>query len=216
MDQALLVKNAVSTVRLIKTFGVPVVRSTVNVASSREQPTLPELADLLTNDKPLDQTTINSWENIEFVQAIHATGRRKLIFCALWTEMCMALCRPRRAGLDLKSHAASTGAWNRRRWLILGVIGLSQVMVIMSLTVMNVALLSAQRALHFSTADQQWVVTAYTLAFGSLLLLGGRLADLLGRKATFLAGLAGFACVSAIGGARTFGDASRSQPAGRP
>ena len=88
-----------------------------------------------------------------------------------------------------------------RRWLILGVIGLSQVMVIMSLTVMNIALLSAQRALHFSTADRQWVVTAYTLAFGSLLLLGGRLADLLGRKVTFLTGLAGFAGVSAIGGA---------------
>src|SRR6201998_969955 len=88
-----------------------------------------------------------------------------------------------------------------RRWLVLGVIGLSQVMVIMSLTVMNIALLSAQRALHFSTADRQWVVTAYTLAFGSLLLLGGRLADLLGRKVTFLTGLAGFAGVSAIGGA---------------
>ena len=64
--------------------------STVNVASGREQPTLPELADLLTDDKPLDRTTINSWEDIEFVQAVHATGRRKLIFCALWTEMCMA------------------------------------------------------------------------------------------------------------------------------
>jgi MFS family permease len=88
-----------------------------------------------------------------------------------------------------------------RRWLILGVIGLAQVMVIMSLTVMNIALLSAQRALHFSTADRQWVVTAYTLAFGSLLLLGGRLADLLGRKVTFLTGLAGFAGASAIGGA---------------
>src|SRR5271154_7390109 len=69
------------------------------------------------------------------------------------------------------------------------------------LTVMNIALPSAQRALHFSTVDRQWVVTAYTLAFGSLLLLGGRLADLLGRKVTFLAGLAGFAGVSAIGGA---------------
>jgi nicotinamidase-related amidase len=90
MDQALLVKNAVSTVRLIKTFGIPVVHSTVNVASGREQPTLPELAGLLADDKPVDRTTINSWEDIEFVQAVHATGRRKLIFCALWTEMCMA------------------------------------------------------------------------------------------------------------------------------
>jgi Major Facilitator Superfamily len=74
-------------------------------------------------------------------------------------------------------------------------------MVVLDLTIMNVALPSAQRALGFSTVDRQWVVTAYTLAFGSLLLLGGRLADLLGRKVTFLAGLAGFAGVSAIGGA---------------
>jgi nicotinamidase-related amidase len=90
MDRDLMVKNAVSTVRTIKTFGVPVVHSTVNVATGREQPTLPELADLLTDGKPLDRTTINSWEDTEFVQAVHATGRRKLIFCALWTEMCMA------------------------------------------------------------------------------------------------------------------------------
>src|SRR5258708_11413898 len=89
MDRALMVKNAVSTVRTVKTFGVPVVHSTVNVASGREQPTLPELADLVTDDKPLDRTTINSWEDIEFVQAVHATGRRKLIIYALWTEMCM-------------------------------------------------------------------------------------------------------------------------------
>jgi EmrB/QacA subfamily drug resistance transporter len=88
-----------------------------------------------------------------------------------------------------------------RRWLVLGVIGLAQLMVVLDLTVMNIALPSAQRALHFSTVDRQWVVTAYTLSFGSLLLLGGRLADLLGRKVTFLAGLAGFAGVSAIGGA---------------
>ena len=89
----------------------------------------------------------------------------------------------------------------RRRWLILGVIGLAQLMVVLDLTVMNIALPSAQRALHFTAVDRQWVVTAYTLAFGSLLLLGGRLADLLGRKVTFLTGLVGFAGVSAIGGA---------------
>jgi len=89
LDPALLMKNAVSTVRTIKTFGVPVVHSTVNVAAGRE-PTLPELADLLTEDKPLDRTTVNSWEDVEFLQAVHATGRRKLIICALWTEVCMA------------------------------------------------------------------------------------------------------------------------------
>jgi EmrB/QacA subfamily drug resistance transporter len=88
-----------------------------------------------------------------------------------------------------------------RRWLILGVIGIAQLMVVLDLTVMNIALPSAQRALHFSTVERQWVVTAYSLAFGSLLLLGGRLADILGRKVTFLIGLVGFAGVSAIGGA---------------
>src|SRR5690242_12250239 len=89
----------------------------------------------------------------------------------------------------------------RRRWLILGVIGLAQLMVVLDVTVMNIALPSAQNALHFTTVERQWVVTAYTLTFGSLLLLGGRLADLLGRKVTFLTGLLGFAGVSAIGGA---------------
>jgi EmrB/QacA subfamily drug resistance transporter len=93
------------------------------------------------------------------------------------------------------------GAAERRRWLVLGVIGIAQLMVVLDVTVMNIALPSAQRALHFSTVDRQWVVTAYTLAFGSLLLLGGRLADLFGRKVTFLAGLIGFAGVSAVGGA---------------
>ena len=101
----------------------------------------------------------------------------------------------------MSDAVTADSAWDRRRWLILGVIGLAQLMVVLDLTIMNVALPSAQRALGFSTADRQWVVTAYTLAFGSLLLLGGRLADLLGRKVTFLAGLAGFAGVSAIGGA---------------
>ena len=89
MDPALLLKNAVSTVKTIKAFGVPVVHSTVNVAAG-QGPTLPELAELLTDDKPLDRTTVNSWEDVEFVQAVHATGRRKLVICALWTEVCMA------------------------------------------------------------------------------------------------------------------------------
>src|SRR2546421_11873313 len=97
--------------------------------------------------------------------------------------------------------ATSSNSAPDRRWLILGVIGLAQLMVVLDITVMNIALPSAQRALGFTTVDRQWVVTAYTLAFGSLLLLGGRLADLLGRKVTFLTGLAGFAGVSAIGGA---------------
>jgi EmrB/QacA subfamily drug resistance transporter len=95
----------------------------------------------------------------------------------------------------------SAGPEDRRRWLILGVIGLAQLMVVLDVTVMNIALPSAQHALHFTTVERQWVVTAYTLTFGSLLLLGGRLADLFGRKVTFLIGLLGFAGVSAIGGA---------------
>src|SRR5215468_7091232 len=90
-----------------------------------------------------------------------------------------------------------------RRWLVLGVVGLAQLMVILDATIVNIALPSAQRALHFSTVDRQWVVTAYALAFGSLLLFGGRLADLLGRKVTCLAGALGFAVASAVGGAAT-------------
>ena len=104
--------------------------------------------------------------------------------------------------MNLMSDATSINSvWDRRRRLTLGVIGIAQLMIVLDVTVMNIALPSAQHALGFTTVDRQWVVTAYTLTFGSLLLLGGRLADLLGRKTTFLAGLAGFAVVSAIGGA---------------
>jgi EmrB/QacA subfamily drug resistance transporter len=102
-------------------------------------------------------------------------------------------------------HAPGAGAQqvaaDPRRWLILATIGLAQLMIVLDLTVVNIALPSAQRSLNFATVDRQWVVTAYALAFGSLLLVGGRLADLLGRKLTFIVGLAGFAVVSAIGGA---------------
>jgi EmrB/QacA subfamily drug resistance transporter len=94
-----------------------------------------------------------------------------------------------------------TAAGGSRRWLILAVIALAQLMITLDLTVMNLALPSAQHALGFSNADRQWIVTAYALSFGSLLLFCGRLADLFGRKVTFLAGLAGFAVASAVGGA---------------
>ena len=90
-----------------------------------------------------------------------------------------------------------------RRWLILGTVGLAQLMVVLDATIVNIALPSAQRALGFTTVDRQWVVTAYALAFGSLLLLGGRLGDLVGRKVTFLFGALGFAAASAVGGAAT-------------
>jgi EmrB/QacA subfamily drug resistance transporter len=90
-----------------------------------------------------------------------------------------------------------------RRWLILGVIALAQLMVVLDATVVTIALPSAQRSLHFTTVDRQWIITAYALAFGSLLLLGGKLADLAGRKVTFLLGVLGFAAASAAGGAAT-------------
>jgi EmrB/QacA subfamily drug resistance transporter len=88
-----------------------------------------------------------------------------------------------------------------RRWLILGTVGLAQLMVVLDATIVNIALPSAQQDLGFSTVDRQWVVTAYALAFGSLLLFGGRLGDLIGRKITFLTGALGFAAASAVGGA---------------
>jgi nicotinamidase-related amidase len=100
--------RAVSTVRTIKTFGVPVVHSTVNVAAGRGQPTRPELAVLLKDDEPLDRTTVNSWEDIEFVQAVRATGRRKLIFCALWTEVCMAFTHSTPSGKATRSTQSLT------------------------------------------------------------------------------------------------------------
>jgi EmrB/QacA subfamily drug resistance transporter len=87
-----------------------------------------------------------------------------------------------------------------RRWLILAVLSVAQVMVVLDATVVNIALPSAQQALHFSDSSRQWVVTAYTLGFGSLLLIGGRLVDLFGRKRTLITGLAGFAVASAVGG----------------
>jgi nicotinamidase-related amidase len=90
MDTDLLLKNIVSTVRTARAFGLPIVHSTVNVASGQQQPTVPELAELLEDIPPIDRTSVNSWEDVDFLVAVRATGRRKLIFCALWTEVCMA------------------------------------------------------------------------------------------------------------------------------
>lgn len=96
---------------------------------------------------------------------------------------------------------AARNPHHSRRWLILAVLGLAQLMVILDASIVNIALPSAQEALGFSIDDRQWVVTAYALAFGALLPLGGRVGDLIGRKTALIAGLAGFAVVSAIGGA---------------
>jgi EmrB/QacA subfamily drug resistance transporter len=90
-----------------------------------------------------------------------------------------------------------------RRWKALAFISLAQLMVALDSTIVNIALPSAQRALGISEANRQWVVTAYALAFGGLLLLGGRIADKWGRKPAFLVGLTGFAIASAIGGLAT-------------
>jgi len=97
---------------------------------------------------------------------------------------------------------ASTESSNpdQRRWLALLVIGVAQLMVVLDASIVNIALPSAQRDLGISDADRQWIVTAYTLAFGGLLLLGGRIADYMGRKRTFIVGLLGFAGASALGG----------------
>jgi EmrB/QacA subfamily drug resistance transporter len=95
---------------------------------------------------------------------------------------------------------------HERRWAILAILGIAQLMVVLDATIVNIALPSAQRALHFSNDNRQWIVTAYSLAFGSLLLLGGKISDLFGRKWAFVGGLAGFALASAVGGAaQSFG-----------
>ena len=89
IDHDLLLKNVISTVKVAKLFGVPIIHSTINVANG-QGPTLPGLAEELADGAPIDRTQINSWEDVEFLAAVRATGRRKLILCALWTEVCMA------------------------------------------------------------------------------------------------------------------------------
>ncbi len=99
-------------------------------------------------------------------------------------------------------HPGRTGTTPRdRRWLALVVIAVAQLMTALDATVVNIALPSAQHALGFGDSDRQWVITAYTLSIAGLLLLGGRVADHLGRRRTFLVGLAGFAAASALAGA---------------
>ncbi|MFJ7276139.1 MFS transporter [Kitasatospora sp. NPDC098663] len=100
------------------------------------------------------------------------------------------------------SARTATGHENAdsRRWWALAVIAVAQLMIVLDVTIVNIALPSAQRDLGISDADRQWVITAYTLAFGGLLLLGGRLGDLFGRKRVFTVGLLGFAAASALGG----------------
>jgi EmrB/QacA subfamily drug resistance transporter len=103
----------------------------------------------------------------------------------------------------LRSGAPSRpdGGAAPRRWWVLGAVVLAQLMVVLDGTVVNIALPSAQTDLGFSDGDRQWIITGYSLAFGGLLLLGGRVSDMIGRKRAFLVGLVGFAAASALGGA---------------
>ena len=102
-----------------------------------------------------------------------------------------------RDATQLKSVASTDREPNR--WAVLALLGVAQLMVVLDATIVTIAIPSAQEALHFSTESRQWIVTAYALAFGSLLLLGGKLGDLFGRKWALIAGLVGFSIASAIG-----------------
>jgi nicotinamidase-related amidase len=90
IDHQLLTDNIVSVARLAKTFSLPVVLSTVGVNDRGQAPTIPELKTVLDGNMEIDRSEINSWENNEFRDAVKATGRKKLIMTALWTEVCLA------------------------------------------------------------------------------------------------------------------------------
>jgi EmrB/QacA subfamily drug resistance transporter len=113
-----------------------------------------------------------------------------------------------RSGDPSATHLTSVAPTDREpnRWSVLALLSVAQLMVVLDATIVTIAIPSAQESLHFSTQSRQWIVTAYALAFGSLLLLGGKLGDLFGRKWTLIAGLVGFSVASAIGGlAQSFG-----------
>ena len=89
MERRELVANVVAVAKAAKLYGLPIVLSTVNVATGLNKPTIHQLTDVLGDIAPLDRTSINAWEDTEFVAAVEATGRRKLIMVALWTEVCL-------------------------------------------------------------------------------------------------------------------------------
>lgn len=109
------------------------------------------------------------------------------------------------ASAPARADAAIAEGHDPRRWWSLVIIALSQLMIVLDITVVTIALPDAQNDLHIAPADKQWVMTAYTLAFGGLLLLGGKIVDFVGRKNTLIIGLVGFAAASALGGAATTG-----------
>lgn len=90
IDQKELVFNIVSTAKAAVNYDLPIVHSTVNVQTGRNKPPIPEIQDVLGHLPTYDRTTINSWEDVEFKKAVEATGRKKLIMTALWTEACLA------------------------------------------------------------------------------------------------------------------------------
>lgn len=89
MDRQLLVNNIVGTAKAAVTYGLPIVHSTVNVKTGLNKPPIPQLRKVLADYPTYDRTTINSWEDVEFRKAVEATGRKKLIMTALWTEACL-------------------------------------------------------------------------------------------------------------------------------
>ena len=89
MDRRMLVANVTAVARTAKLYGLPIVLSTVNVATGRNQPTIHQIVDVLGDVPAVDRTSINAWEDADFVAAIEATGRKKLIMVALWTEVCL-------------------------------------------------------------------------------------------------------------------------------
>ncbi len=90
MDKQDLIFNIVSTTKAALNYNLPIIHSTVNVASGRNRPPIPEIQEVLGHLPTYDRTTINSWEDVEFKKAVEATGRKKLIMTALWTEACLA------------------------------------------------------------------------------------------------------------------------------
>ena len=113
IDHQLLTDNIVSVARLAKTFNLPVVLSTVGVNGRGQAPTIPELKAVLHDNPEIDRSEINSWENNEFRDAVKATGRKKLIMTALWTEVCLAFPAARRTSRRLRGvPGGRRGGWN--------------------------------------------------------------------------------------------------------
>jgi len=90
MDRQLLVNNIVGTAKAAVVYGLPIIHSTVNVKTGLNKPPIPQLRKVLMDYPTYDRTTINSWEDIEFREAVEKTGRKKLIMTALWTEACLS------------------------------------------------------------------------------------------------------------------------------